>query len=85
MPIIKDDTVQVTKGDQRLSEGKVLRVDSKRVKIYIGGITRTRMDGSIVQIPIRPENVMITTLNLDDSRRREKLERRGYEMKKGED
>ncbi|MDP7443979.1 MAG: 50S ribosomal protein L24, partial [Candidatus Bathyarchaeota archaeon] len=58
MPIIKDDTVQVTKGDQRLSEGKVLRVDSKRVKIYIGGITRTRMDGSIVQIPIRPENVM---------------------------
>jgi hypothetical protein len=41
------------------------------------------MDGSTVQIPIRPENVMITKLNLDDSRRREKLERRGYEAKKG--
>jgi len=39
MPVIKDDTVQVT--------------------------------------------VMITKLNLDDSRRREKLERRGYEAKKG--
>jgi large subunit ribosomal protein L24 len=85
MPVIRDDTVQVTKGDRRLSEGKVLRVDSKRVKVYIEGVTRTRMDGSTVQIPIRPENVMITKLNLDDSRRREKLERRGYEAKKGGD
>ena len=46
MPIIRDDTVQITKGDRRLSEGKVLRVDSKRGKIYIEGVTRTRMDGS---------------------------------------
>jgi large subunit ribosomal protein L24 len=83
MPVIKDDTVQVTKGDNRLSEGKVLRVNSKKGKIYIEGITRTRMDGSSVQLPIRPENVMITKLNLDDSRRREMLERRGYEAKKG--
>jgi large subunit ribosomal protein L24 len=83
MPIIRDDTVQITKGDRRLSEGKVLRVDSKRVKIYIEGVTRTRMDGSTVQLPIQPENVMITRLNLDDGFRREKLERRGYEAKKG--
>jgi len=83
MPVIKDDTVQVTKGDRKHSEGKVLRVDSKRVKLYIEGVTRTRMDGSTVQLPIRPENVIITRLNLDDSRRREMLERRGYEAKKG--
>jgi large subunit ribosomal protein L24 len=83
MPVIRDDTVQVTKGDRRLSEGKVLRVDSKHGKIYVEGVTRTRMDGSTVQLPIRPENVMITRLNLDDSRRREKIERRGYEAKKG--
>ena len=85
MPIIRDDTVQITKGDRRLSEGKVLRVDSKRGKIYIEGVTRTRMDGSTVQLPIQPENVMITRLNLDDGIRREKLERRGYEAKKGEE
>jgi large subunit ribosomal protein L24 len=83
MPIIRDDTVQITKGDRRLSEGKVLRVDSKRGKIYVEGVTRTRMDGSTVQLPIQPENVMITRLNLDDGIRREKLERRGYEAKKG--
>ena len=42
------------------------------------------MDGSTVQLPIQPENVMITRLNLDDGIRREKLDRRGYEAKKGE-
>ena len=85
MPVRRDDTVQITKGDRRLTEGKVLRVDSKRGKLYIEGVTRTRMDGSTVQIPIRPENVMITRLTLDDERRREALERRGFEAKRGRD
>ena len=83
MPVISDDTVTITKGDRRLTEGKVLRVDMKRIKIYVEGVTRTRMDGSTAQIPIRPENVMITRLNLDDARRREILDRRGYEAKRG--
>ena len=83
MPVRTDDTVSVTKGDHKMSEGRVLRVDMKRGKIYIEGITRTRMDGSNVQIPLRPENVMITKLNLDDNQRRSMLERRGFEAKRG--
>jgi len=83
MPLRTDDTVSVTKGDQKMSEGKVLRVDMKRFKIYVEGITRTRMDGSTVQIPLRPENVMITKLNLDDKQRRAMLDRRGFEAKRG--
>jgi large subunit ribosomal protein L24 len=83
MPVRTEDTVSVTKGDHKMSEGKVLRVDSKRGKIYIEGITRTRMDGSTLQIPIRPENVMITKMNLDDNKRRAKLDRRGFEAKRG--
>jgi large subunit ribosomal protein L24 len=83
MPVRTDDTVSVTKGDHKMSEGRVLRVDMKRGKIYIEGIQRTRMDGSNVQIPLRPENVMITKLNLDDNQRRSMLERRGFEAKRG--
>ena len=82
MPIRRDDTVMITKGDRKLSEGKVLRVDTKIGKIYIEGVTRTRMDGSTVQIPVRTENVIITRLNLDDNRRRDILERRGFEAKR---
>jgi len=78
MPVVVDDTVSITKGDRRLSEGRVLRVDTKKSKIYIEGVTRTRMDGSTVQIPIRSENVMITRLNLNDQWRRSILERRSF-------
>ena len=82
MPVRRDDTVTITKGDRKLTEGKVLRVDSERSKIYIEDVTRNRMDGSMVQIPIRPENVMITRLELGDDKRRAILARRGFGAKR---
>jgi len=78
MPVVVDDTVSVTKGDRKLSEGRVLRVDTKNEKIYIEGVTRSRLDGSTVQIPVRSENVMITRLNTNDQWRRKMLERKGF-------
>ncbi|MCK4399606.1 50S ribosomal protein L24 [Candidatus Bathyarchaeota archaeon] len=78
MPVVANDTVNITKGDRKLAEGKVLRVDTKDRKIYIEGVTRTRQDGSTVQIPIRTENVMITRLHLDDEWRRNMLERKSF-------
>ncbi len=78
MPVVVDDTVSITKGDRKLSEGRVLRVNVEKKKIYIEGVTRNRQDGSTVQIPVRAENVMITRLNLDDQMRREILERRSF-------
>ena len=83
LPVRKDDTVTITKGDRKLTEGKVIKVDMKRSKLYLEGVTRTRMDGSTVQIPIRPENVMITRLELNDPQRQEILNRRGFEAKRG--
>ena len=84
MPIRLDDTVMVTKGDRKLTEGKVIRVDTKRCKIYIEGLTRAKLDGSTIQIPIRPENVMIVGLELNDPKRKAILDRRGFEAKKGD-
>ena len=78
MPVIVDDTVSIIKGDRKLAEGKVLRVDTKNSKLYIEGVTRSRMDGSTVQIPIKAQNVMITRLNLNDQWRRRILERKGF-------
>jgi len=84
MPIRLDDTVMVTKGDRKLTEGKVIRVDTKECKIYIEGLTRAKLDGSTIQIPIRPENVMIVGLELKDPKRKAILDRRGFEAKKGD-
>ena len=82
MSVIKDDTVTITKGDRKLTEGKVMRVDTKRGRVYIEGVTKTRLDGSTVQIPIRTENVMITKLKMDDNMRKRILERRAFSFKK---
>jgi ribosomal protein uL24 len=45
-------------------------------------VTKARLDGSTVQIPIRPENVMITKLKMDDDMRKRILERRAFSSKK---
>ena len=78
MAVVENDTVSITKGDRKLTEGKVIRVNTKNSRIYIEGVTRTRLDGSTVQIPIRAENVMITKLNLDDDWRKKIIERKGF-------
>jgi large subunit ribosomal protein L24 len=78
MPVIVDDTVSITKGDRKLSEGKVLRVDTAGSRVYIEGVTRTRQDGSMVQIPVKAANVLITRLNLNDQWRKDILERKGF-------
>ncbi len=75
----------IIKGDRKMSEGRILRVDTKRGRVYVEGITRQRLDGRTVQIPISPSNVMVTRLRLDDEWRRRILERRGYkaELERG--
>jgi large subunit ribosomal protein L24 len=78
LTVVENDTVSITKGDRKLTEGKVLRVNTNDGKLYIEGLTRTRLDGSTVQIPVRAENVIITKLNLDDNRRKAILERKGF-------
>ncbi len=78
IPVIVDDTVTITKGDRKLAEGKVLRVNTKTSRVYIEGVTRSRQDGSTVQVPIRPENIMIIRLNMNDPWRRSTLERKSF-------
>jgi ribosomal protein uL24 len=81
LPVRRDDTVLITKGDRNMTEGRVVRVDVARSQLFIEGVTRQSLNGTTVQIPVRPENVLITRLNLDDERRRTILDRRGYKLR----
>jgi len=82
LPVRRDDTVIITKGDRKLTEGKVTRVDVPGGRLFMEGVTRQRMDGTTVSMPIRAENVMIMSLDLDDEWRRKALDRRGYGSKR---
>jgi len=79
IPVKSGDTVRIMRGDRKGMEGKVTRVDRKRYRIYIEGLTREKVDGTTIFIPIHPSKVMITQLNLDDKWRRKILERKAKE------
>jgi large subunit ribosomal protein L24 len=83
LPIRKGDSVRVTRGDHKGFEGKISRVDLKRYRVYLEGLTREKVDGSTVFVALHPSKVMIRNLNLDDKRRKAVLDRKKPIIKKG--
>jgi len=79
LPVRNGDTVVVTRGDRKGSEGKVNQIDRKNYRIFIEGATREKVDGTAIPVPIHPSKVMITKLNLDDKWRKKILERKASE------
>src|SRR4030043_2181152 len=79
------DTVRIMRGDHKGFEGKITRVDRKKYRIYVEGLTREKVDGTAIFVPVHPSKVMITKLNLDDKWRKKILERKKEGMKKVEE
>ncbi len=73
VPVRTGDTVRMMRGDKKGSEGKVTRVDRKKYRLFVEGVTREKVDGSAVLTSIHPSKVMITSLNLDDKWRAKSL------------
>lgn len=73
-PLRKGDVVMVMRGDARKMEGKITKVDRKKYKIFIEGITRKKQNGDTVMIPIHYSNVKIMNLDTSDARRKNKLD-----------
>jgi large subunit ribosomal protein L24 len=76
LPVRKGDTIQIVRGDNKGFEGKISRVDLKRYRIFIEGLTREKVDGTNVFISIHPSKVILKKLNLDDRWRKAIVERK---------
>jgi large subunit ribosomal protein L24 len=72
--VIKGDTVRVTRGEYSGIEGKVESVDTMTGGLAIEGIQREKVRGGNVKVRIHSSNVMITSMNLDDKYRQERLQ-----------
>ncbi len=70
----KGDKVKVLRGQFKKKEGKVERVNLKQEKVFITGIELIKKEGTRVPVALSPSNLMIMDLNLDDRRRKTKLE-----------
>lgn len=84
LPVRKGDTILIKRGDNKGFEGKVSRVDLKAFHIYVEGLTREKVDGTNIFLPIHPSKVEIRNLNLDDKWRKNILERKQTPTKKVE-
>lgn len=85
MTVIKGDEVKLMRGDQKGTTGKVLTIDARYRKVTVEGITNKKADGTEVALPVDPSNLLITKLNLEDNRRRAKLEETEEAVKMGKD
>ncbi len=73
-PVRVGDKVRIMRGDHKGVEGKVVKVDRKKYRVFIEGVTRENSRGEKVYIPIHYSNLMIIELDLSDEYRKRKLE-----------
>ena len=74
---VKGDSVRIVRGGFKKIEGKVSDVNPRTGKVFVEGVTREKIAGGKTgAIPIDASKVVITSLNLDDSRRRDRLEKK---------
>lgn len=65
----KNDVVKVMRGKFKGKQGKVLLVNIKLLRIEVEGMQVKKQDGSKVNVPLKPSNLQIVELSLEDKRR----------------
>jgi large subunit ribosomal protein L24 len=85
LPVRSGDSVRIMRGDHEGFEGRITSVNRRRYRIYVEGLTREKVDGTTVFVPIHPSKVMITRLNLDDKWRKKILDRKKISRRKVEE
>jgi large subunit ribosomal protein L24 len=78
----KGDRVKILRGSYKGKVGKINDIDHAKLKIHIDGIKRKRSDGTEVNVPISPSNVIIDELDKSDAKRFKKKEVKGKSDKK---
>ena len=71
--VVVGDTVKVTRGEYADVEGKVSSVSPASGRIAIEGVKKEKGQGEKFDVMIHASNVLVTSLNTDDSWRVKKL------------
>ena len=83
LPVRVGDKVRVMRGDFKGHEGKVVKVDLRKYRIYVDGVVIKKASGETVFRPLHPSKVMIIELDLKDPWRKKIIERRAASRKAG--
>jgi len=69
LPVRIGDEVLIMRGTFATKKGKISKVNLKKSKIIVEGITRKKIDGSKLSVYLDPSKLQIISLNLEDMRR----------------
>jgi large subunit ribosomal protein L24 len=72
-PVRKGDTVKILRGDFAGIEGKITKVDTKRQRLFVEGVSRETVAGTSTNVSVHSSKVMLTKLNLDDKWRADSI------------
>ncbi len=72
--VVKGDTVKIMRGEYKGVEGKVEKINTEKGKLSIEGVQREKIKGGNVKVLIHASNVIISSLNMDDKYRKNKME-----------
>ena len=81
LPLRKGDEVLVMRGSFSKKKAKVTSINLKKSRIALEGIQRTKKDGTKVNVYFHPSVLQISSLNLDDKKRVELLNKSNKKKK----
>ncbi|MEM1577502.1 MAG: 50S ribosomal protein L24 [Candidatus Pacearchaeota archaeon] len=76
IPLRKGDVVKIMRGKFKGKIAKVIKIDLKKLKVYLEGINIKKQSGVNVLVPFDASKLQVVELNLDDKKRLEIIERR---------
>ena len=65
----KGDLVKILRGKFKKKQGKVIRIKTKSLKVYIENIQVKKREGSKIDVPVKASNLQIIELNAEDKKR----------------
>lgn len=68
------DSVKLVRGEYAGVEGKIQKVFPADGRVTVEGVTREKIAGGTTPLRIHTSNLVVTSLNLEDKFRRQKLE-----------
>jgi large subunit ribosomal protein L24 len=80
--VVKGDTVKIVRGEYKGVEGKVEKINTEKGKLSIEGVQREKIKGGNVKVLIHASNVIISSLNMDDKYRKNRMENKDRQINK---
>ncbi len=73
LPVRKGDTVRVVSGSYEGQEERVAQINTRDRTVTLDNITLKKADQKLKPLPVRPNHLLLTKLNLSDAWRRRTL------------